>query len=131
MYVELVEDYENIFLNFNQTLRVQKAMIKTINNDGMYAPVIICDICGKAIDNASLAAVIDCERPNVGEMTEVRHVHKGKCHDLADARWSELPWAEMDVHLLNLINNVGSSLEKLQEVREARNKVGIENWGKI
>ena len=62
-----------------------KPMIKILRKDGKFTHVVICDICHEMITNASRAAVVS-RLPPEGEAAEALHVHKGRCHDQAEAR---------------------------------------------
>lgn len=102
-------------------------MIKIVHHkQGRYAPMLFCDICGKRIDNAKLAAVLTVSHPIHYEQTsEVMHVHKRACHDIADKRHGKkLGWEELSRHLLHLNLNVGLSPANLLALQKFDNEFG-------
>ena len=100
-------------------------MIKNINIKGMTGPVIYCDTCGKRIEDASRAVVLAAEKIEEKQTSEVLYVHKGKCHDKAEAKIGSNGWQELSRHLLQLVYNVGLSIEDL----EARKDTDVELGG--
>jgi hypothetical protein len=80
-------------------------------------PVFVCDICGNAITDIRSGAVVFRNR-GVGEdeLLELLHVHKGNCHDQAEARLTpgaSGPWHELEDHLGELAAGMGVTIRKL------------------
>lgn len=88
-------------------------MIKVVLEEGRLVPAIICDICHSRITDAMKAAAVNGSMLNVDEEVpdRVLHVHKGKCHDTAEAQLgtpdSPAGWEELSTHLYFLCYNVG------------------------
>ncbi|MBI5381106.1 MAG: hypothetical protein HZA31_04335 [Opitutae bacterium] len=100
-------------------------MIKDVCIKGRIGPQVFCDTCGKRIEKAGLAAVITVKNIGDGESSEILHVHKGKCHDLAEKKLGgNVLWGEMSRHFLHLIYNVGLSTEHLEAQKEADREAG-------
>ena len=103
-------------------------MIKILHQKtGRYAPVLLCDACGKPITHAGLAAAITLSDPiPEGEHSDVLYVHKGECHSLTDVRLGKQSgWEEMSRHLLHLLYNIGLSPEKLLALRYMDTGIGL------
>ena len=108
-------------------------MIKILDRNSRYAPVMVCDICGKIIDDANRAAVVH-KRPQLSEdlegktLIDVIHVHKGKCHDVGELNLGgkeRTGWIELETHLRYLIHNVGMNLEEMKEQNDIEDNYGI------
>ncbi len=80
-------------------------MIAIRKQDGVYAPVVICDHCGQVIDDASNANEISSGAPE-GTTAQAFHVHKGECDRTLSAKIGGL-WgsAELSDHLVELLLN--------------------------
>jgi hypothetical protein len=98
-------------------------MIRYWEKGDTCGPVLICDYCGKRIQDAAVGAALT-KHPFDGEIVvddalrfDVLHVHKGPCLDAAE----KLPgvksgWNELSHHLLKLVYNVKFSPEVMQEL---------------
>ena len=106
-------------------------MIKIINLGGMTGPVIYCDCCGKRIDDASRAAVLAAAKTQEKHTSAVLYVHKGKCHEKAEAQVGSHGWQELSRHLLQLIYNAGLSLEDLEARRVTDTDLGGAFFAKL
>lgn len=94
-------------------------MIKMLKFSGRSAPVIICDICGKRIEEVKLGAAVFPQIDTEGAIAEVLHVHKRDCHNAAEQKiggGESAPWQELRHHLSYLLHNVRLSLEQLKEL---------------
>jgi hypothetical protein len=100
-------------------------MLKILYSDYQFCPILICDVCGGRIEQASLAAAIN---PSViqdgkrvvkeGDVLEVLHAHKGDCHRQAEERFGgkyRTGWTELGSHLSQLTHNVGLTPTKIAE----------------
>ena len=99
-------------------------MIKNLSINGKVAPIVVCDACGERIKDATMAAVLTSGAIVDGDSAEVKHVHKGQCHDAMEKTIDGHGWEEMDRHLLQLIYNAGLSIDKLEARRQTDNDVG-------
>lgn len=98
-------------------------MLKILYSDHQFFPILVCDVCGRRIEQASLAAAInpsaiqDGERVvQEGDLLEVLHAHKGDCHKQAEERFGgkyRTGWTELGSHLSQLTHNVGLSPAKI------------------
>ncbi len=95
------------------TCKEAHAVIKFQSRGGrerLIAPVFACDVCGEAITDVGAGAVV-FRGLGVGEdeLLELMHVHKGRCHDRAEARMtgSSGPWHELSDHVSEIIAEVG------------------------
>ena len=99
-------------------------MIKVWYKDGRYAPIMICDICSRRIEDAKLAvAVHPSGEPGSDKVSEVVHAHKGKCHSAAEEMLGgkvNTGWGELSVHLFNLVHGVKLSPEALSILGKER-----------
>lgn len=103
-------------------------MIKYWYENGRYAPLLLCDTCGKRIENSGMGAAVHANGREEGEYLDVLHVHKGQCHDKAEADLggtSSVGWEELNVHLLHLTHNAGFTLEQAKELRELRDELEL------
>lgn len=84
--------------------------------DGINCPVLVCDICGERLLDASKSAVVFNNFAPNGTKAQVLHVHKGSidgktCHQNADALISKAGgnpgWQELKACLTDLAHNVG------------------------
>ena len=85
-------------------------MIRIEHHEGVYAPLCVCDICGKRITDARQAMALypNPGGPGAGERVEVLHVHKGKCDTLATNSYGDDGGTdELSTHLFYLLKNVG------------------------
>lgn len=100
-------------------------MIKVMRKDHRTVTIICCDVCGSWIDDAGLAAAVFRRMSVEGETTEVLHVHKGRCHDVAEARLGgETGWHEMRQHLYHVTSNTGLPPAALQKMEDDDNQFG-------
>lgn len=63
-------------------------MIKILFTEALSCPIVNCDICGDMIgeldEGTAMFADLATRRENA--KTEVLHVHKGKCYEIAERR---------------------------------------------
>ena len=91
-------------------------MIRMLVAANRVTPVVFCDVCARAITDASGAVAVRptrtirdpflCE----GDILEVLHVHKGACLAEAERRlggWDATWWDELTAHLCGLMVNTG------------------------
>lgn len=96
-------------------------MIQVIFEEGEIIPVIVCDVCNKRIEEVMKAAAVNLSILDLGKIpTKVLHVHKGECHDLAEARVKEqyghyAGWEELSMHLYYLCYNLGLTSQWFKE----------------
>jgi hypothetical protein len=79
-------------------------------------PVFTCDVCGQAIaDVGSGAVVFRGFGVGGGELLELMHVHKGRCHDQAEARMcgSRGPWHELADHVKEIQAGLGITIRDM------------------
>jgi hypothetical protein len=101
-------------------------MIKILFKEALSCPVFTCDICSDMIGDLTEGAAIfvDPSRRSENLKTEVMHVHKGKCHELAEARAkARCEWQPLGAHLYFLCANTevdGKQLEKLKKIHGTR-----------
>ncbi|MFZ2656612.1 MAG: hypothetical protein WAX69_16885 [Victivallales bacterium] len=104
-------------------------MIQILDTKTGSAPIIVCDHCGKRIDDAEDAAVImpDTKRhPNKNR--RAIHVHKGDCHDAVEAsEGGNVGWEEMTRHIRLLMNNLKITTEQLEKEGKNDTEFGITN----
>ena len=87
-------------------------MIKVLHQSpGEYVPFLVCDVCGKRIENAGSGVALTMRHPlAVGEESKVLHVHEGVCYATAEGhvghRFGHEPIGR---HFLHLLHNVGLS----------------------
>ena len=80
-------------------------MIAIRKKDGRYSPVVLCDQCGQAIDDAMNAMALSSSAPE-GATAQAFHVHKGNCDEALSAKLGGLHGSEeLAVHLLELVRN--------------------------
>jgi len=98
-------------------------MIRIYNDNGVYAPVILCDICKGHIKEAQDGAVISLIlEAQTGDMTEFFSVHKGECQQKAEEKLSfrgkKVGWQELNTHLLYLCKNTGLSVKEMKRLEK-------------
>ena len=94
-------------------------MIAVLTINGRSAPVLVCDSCCERITDAGMAAAVFQPASERTELQPVLHVHKGRCHDKADAKCGGRTggnWVELDRHLLQLFLNSGVNAERFGEL---------------
>jgi hypothetical protein len=102
-------------------------VIKMLNFQGRSAPLLVCDVCAQPIRDAGLAAAVFPRSDVEGEIFSVLHVHKGACHDRAEADLdgaAGAPWQELRHHLVYLLGNVGLDDESLAEAIVSADTLG-------
>jgi hypothetical protein len=104
-------------------------MIKMLNLSGRAAPVVICDICGKRVEEADLGAAVfpRMQSESEGTVVQVLHVHKGPCHDKAQLQLGgvrDTAWQELRIHFSYLLHNLGLSVEKLRKLEQEEEVLG-------
>jgi hypothetical protein len=101
-------------------------MIKILFKDTLSCPVFSCDVCGDMIGDLSEGAAVfaDVARRNENTKIDVLHVHKGKCHELAEQKMKQkAEWQPLGAHLYFLCANTevdGKQLEKLKRIHGTR-----------
>lgn len=102
-------------------------MLKVIKpGNGIYAPVIACDVCGKLINDGQGNFLWN---PNTeGNITEIYFAHKD-CdrvleHQLAE-RGVVTMWMDIDLFMLWLVNNTKVDLKKAQQEHEFLKDQGL------
>ena len=98
-------------------------MIRIYNDNGVYAPVIICDICKGHIKNVKNGAIVSLIlEVKSGEMTDFLSVHKGECQNKAEEQLSyrgkKVGWQELNTHLLYLCKNTGLTLKEMKKLEK-------------
>jgi hypothetical protein len=96
-------------------------MIAVLKKNGNYNPVILCDHCGKIIDDAMGANQLSSSAPE-GATAQAFHVHKGECDRAMCARLGDLTGSEeLSVHLIELIRNTfgQSDLERVRNLLQS------------
>jgi len=97
-------------------------MLKFHYSEGKYIPRLLCDICGKSIENADRAIVVN--RPHTDsfkdEMLDAMVVHRGDCDLSATQKLgvTHTGSADLDHYLFNLIHNIGLTLDELSKRSE-------------
>ena len=80
-------------------------------------PIFVCDICNDPITKISNALVAFRDRINgEGDLQAVLHIHKGRCHDQAQAQMigkSSLAWHELRDHLNDLVASMGVTVRSM------------------
>lgn len=105
-------------------------MIEVIRNDMRDAPMILCEVCGKRIENAGMGMVayeeveIEYEGP-VG----FTFLHKGECdQSYKGGNYRKGGWVELTHFLANLCNNSGlktpEDMKEAMKGRDVLNKFG-------
>jgi hypothetical protein len=101
-------------------------MIKILFKDTLSCPIFSCDICGDMIGDLGEGAAVFADQPRRTENTkiDVLHVHKGKCHELAEQKMnSKCEWQPLGAHLYFLCANTevdGKQLDKLKRIHGTR-----------
>lgn len=92
---------------------------------GRYAPVVHCDICGKRIEDAEDGIAVWF--PDEGEQCKVQHVHKGRCDNIfrygANHRGRPDGWDDLEIHLFRLLHNVKYNARQAKERTERLEEV--------
>ena len=104
-------------------------MLKVMRKDGRTVPLACCDVCGSWIDDAELAAAVFAHiGPEEGDTQEVQVVHKGACHDKAEAQLQAtgtgVGWLELKHFLADMLYNSGLPIAALQEIQADEEKFG-------
>lgn len=94
----------------------QHAMLEIHCIDSWNCPVVVCDICGERLAEASKAAVVFQNFQQDGAKLRLLHVHKGRidgrtCHQEAEALLgapkASVGWQELKAFMVDLSHNVG------------------------
>lgn len=99
-------------------------MIKVMNKGSRSVPIVCCDVCGSWIDDADAGAAVFRKMAGEGNLSEVLHAHKGRCHVVAEERFGgqvKTGWHELRQHLQLLTFNTGlppAALQKLEDDNE-------------
>ena len=96
-------------------MSIQLRYFRRCGNEGGYGPgvgaVIVCDVCGKDIQNAGLGAVVHRKPPyEFDEDLEPFFAHKGPCHHQLETRFGSnlVPWDELEEFLRQLRHNTSA-----------------------
>lgn len=101
-------------------------MIKILFKDTLSCPIFSCDICSDMIGDLTEGAAVfaDVAQRRENGKIEVMHVHRGKCHELAEKKLSlKSEWQPLGAHLYFLCANIevdGKHLDKLKRVHGTR-----------
>ncbi len=101
-------------------------MIKSLFSAGGFYPVIICDNCGKRIQDGDSGIVINYfgKKPKTeGALCDLFYTHKGDCHNSILSRiqpeGTEAPkWIDLDMHLAQLNYYLKITQDKISELFE-------------
>jgi hypothetical protein len=78
-------------------------MIAILKSAGRYVPVVVCDQCGRPIDDALAAVAVSTHAPE-GSTAQAFHAHKGACDAALTERLGGLAGSEeLSVHLIDLV----------------------------
>lgn len=94
-------------------------MIKVMNKGHRTVPILCCDVCGSWIDDADAGAAVFRKTNGEGDISEVLHAHKGRCHVVAEERLGgqvKTGWHELRQHLQLLAFNTGVPPAALQKM---------------
>ncbi|MES2562725.1 MAG: hypothetical protein V4637_08355 [Pseudomonadota bacterium] len=101
-------------------------MIKILFKETLSCPVFNCDLCGDMIGDISEGAALfaDVSKRRENAKIEVMHVHKGKCHELAEEKMHrKCEWQPLGAHLYFLCANIevdSKQLDKLKRIHGTR-----------
>lgn len=102
-------------------------MIKILWRDGRSAPIVVCDVCGDMISDYAEGGVVFPDPPAGANNVHVEalHIHKGACHDKAEARFQDgrCGWDELGLHLYRLCANTGIDTGQFIEERERHKRL--------
>ena len=80
-------------------------MVAILKTDGRYRDVVVCDHCGRVIEDALGAMELSSSAPE-GATAQAFHVHKGACEREVSARLGGAHGSEeLAVHLLRVVRN--------------------------
>ena len=90
-------------------------MIQGSNTATGPSPVIICDNCGRQIEDAEFAAVmIPDSNPYPNGNKRIMHVHKGNCHNTIEKKeGGVVMWIEMTHYFTRVLKTVNLSPKDL------------------
>lgn len=96
-------------------------MLKVMRKNDRTVPLLCCAVCGSWIDDAGLGAALFSSLGGDGDTKEVVLVHKGACHDGAEAslrsKGLQTGWLELRRYLADAAHNAGLTLEVLQRMQ--------------
>lgn len=96
-------------------------MIKVMNKGARSVPIVCCDVCGSWIDDGDAGAAVFRKITGEGDISEVLHAHKGRCHVVAEERFggqARTGWHELRQHLQLLTFNTGVPPAALQHLKD-------------
>jgi hypothetical protein len=104
-------------------------MIQMARNNGTMYPILVCDFCGKRIDDAGIAAAVMPEsKPYPNGNGRVLFVHKGACHNAVEKTEGHAGgWEELSRHLRLLLHNVKLPPTQLADEMEKDKQFGCTN----
>ncbi len=110
-------------------------MFGMMAKDGCNCPVLVCDACGKHLDDADTAAVVFNNDMEEGAIVQLYHVHMdglryhNGCQDKIEKRIRDqggMPgWQQMPSTIQQFVHNTGMTPKRLEEV----GRLGI--WGRL
>lgn len=103
-------------------------MLKVMRKADRTVPILCCDVCDSWIDDADYGAAVFPALSGEGEVGQAMIVHKGVCHDKAEATLRAsgcaTGWQELRRYLIDGLHNAGLSLEKMQDIQSDQDKFG-------
>ena len=104
-------------------------MLKVMRKSERTAPLVCCNVCGSWIDDAALGAAVFAHLGfEDGATQQVQLVHKGACHDTAEAQLRTkgvgVSWQELKRYLVDALHNSGVTIDTLREMQEDEEKFG-------
>lgn len=104
-------------------------MIVLRYHEGIYRPIILCDICEQPITDVQQANLVS-KNPTRDEITveAVMQVHQGRCTDVAEEKLggkTETGFDNLEDHLFCLMLSSGLGLERLAELIEIKKETGM------
>lgn len=102
-------------------------MIQLFQTATGYAPILVCDHCGKRIEDAKLALAVapfSGKYPNGNR--RILHAHKRSCFDAIERKEGEkCSWEELSIHIRLLAENVTLSPQELEKQQNVDSEWGI------
>lgn len=103
-------------------------MLKIISKEHKSVPIVCCAVCGSWIDQIGLGAAVFQSPARDGDTSEVMLVHKGACHDKAEATLSaggrSVGWHTLARFLMDACHNSGLTVEEMVEREKHDQEVG-------
>lgn len=103
-------------------------MLKVIRTGDRMVPLVCCNVCEKWIDGVEFGAAVFCNPVNKGDTQEVQLVHRGVCHESAEATLravGETPhWQELKRYLMDGLYNSGLALKEVHQIPADHDRSG-------